>query len=76
MTQQQGTQMELLTQLREALARHDWYYNYSDDYSVYRRGSESADRIRDLRRQCTAAGLSEQAEALYDAAANKPRKLY
>jgi hypothetical protein len=69
-------EQDILTQLKEALVRHDWYYDRSDDYSVYRRGSENATRIQSLRRQCAAAGLGEQAEALYDAAANKPRKLY
>ncbi len=69
-------EQDILTQLREALARHDWYYNYSDDYSVYRRGSENASRIQELRRKAQAAGVGEQASALYEAAANKPRTFF
>lgn len=30
-------------------AGHDWFYNYSDDGSVYRRGSESLSRLRTLK---------------------------
>ena len=67
---------DLLAQLTEALARHDWYYDYSDDQGVWSRGYENAQRIGRLRAQARNAGLGEQAEALYTAAVNKPRKLY
>ena len=27
------------------LTNHDWYYNYSDDHSVWKRGNEYRDRL-------------------------------
>lgn len=36
---------------RQALAGHDWYYNYSDDYSVWRRGSDHAEKINRMREE-------------------------
>ena len=35
----------------KVLARHDWFYQYSDDYSVWRRGQEASDRIQGLIQQ-------------------------
>lgn len=67
-------EQDLLAQLKSALAGHDWYYGYSDDYSVYRRGQEQANRINDLRRQCVAAGLGDEALAIYAAASSKVRR--
>ena len=34
--------------LREALECHDWHYERSDDSSVYRRGRDESDNIRNL----------------------------
>lgn len=42
---------ELLKQYRELLAKHDWFYSYSDDYSVYRRGEDNMAQIRRLQPQ-------------------------
>ena len=56
----------ILDQLREALASHDWYYNYSDDYSVYSRGQRKWSNICSLRQQAAQAGLQAEADALYD----------
>ena len=66
-------EQDLLAQLKEALAGHDWYYSYSDDHSVYCRGRDQANRIHDLRRKCLAAGLAAEADALYEAAQNRKR---
>ncbi len=30
------------------LKGHDWYYQYSDDHSVWKRGSEAAQRLTTL----------------------------
>ena len=35
----------------QALRRHDWYYEWSDDPGVYRRGSAERDTLRRLRDQ-------------------------
>jgi hypothetical protein len=64
---------ELITQLKTALADHDWYYSYSDDHSVYCRGRDQANKIHDLRRKCRAAGLADEADSLYEAAQNRKR---
>jgi hypothetical protein len=32
-------------QLLNDLKRHDWYYMYSDDHGVWKRGSENASRL-------------------------------
>ena len=34
-----------LNTLEEMLARHDWYYDYSDDHSVWSRGQRENDAI-------------------------------
>ena len=34
-----------LNTLEEMLARHDWYYDYSDDHSVWQRGQRENDAI-------------------------------
>lgn len=56
---------DILTQLQDALRRHDWYYDYSDDHSVWCRGRDNAQLIGRLRAQASNAGLADQAEALY-----------
>jgi hypothetical protein len=47
-----------LTQLKELLARHDWYYDYSDDYSAWCRGRDNSQSIlaekQRLARECLA----------------------
>jgi len=46
------------------LARHDWYYNYSDDHRVWHRGEASVQQINSARK------LSESHETLYLAYVN------
>jgi hypothetical protein len=62
---QATTTPDTLTQLQEALSRHDWYYGYSDDHSVWSRGHENAQRIWSLRWQAIREGREAEAEALY-----------
>lgn len=56
----------ILEQLKAALASHDWYYNYSDDYTVYRKGQRQWSNICILREQANQAGLKAEADALYE----------
>lgn len=35
-----------LTELYDALARHDWFYTYSDDSRVYFAGQKAFDHLR------------------------------
>lgn len=44
----------------DKLSRHDWYYNYSDDGSVWRRGEENESKLIAISRQ------SPEHKALYD----------
>lgn len=55
-----------LAQLQDALRRHDWYYNYSDDHSAWRRGRDHAQLIARLRAEAAAAGFAAQADALFN----------
>lgn len=38
------------------LKSHDWYYDYSDDHSVWRRGSEAHSRLRGLQKSIDPTG--------------------
>ena len=40
-----------LTALEGLLARHDWYYQYSDDHSVWQRGQREHDAIDEEQRR-------------------------
>ena len=57
-----------LTTLKELLVHHDWYYNYSDDYSVWTRGQNESRAIQSeqqrLARECRAT--QEEITALVD----------
>jgi hypothetical protein len=57
-----------LTQLKELLARHDWYYDYSDDHSVWCRGRDHRQTIhaeeQRLARECLAT--QEEITALFE----------
>lgn len=35
----------LLDELEDMLSKHDWFYSYSDDFGVYRRGERSWKRL-------------------------------
>ena len=50
--------------LQELLENHDWYYNYSDDFSVYTSGKEELDAIHKIIRN--AGDKQNEAIALYN----------
>ena len=54
-----------LTVLNRLLASHDWYYNYSDDHSVYARGRDHASSIRAELDRLKALGFEAEATDLY-----------
>ena len=35
----------------DKLRKHDWYYEYSDDHGVWRRGSDERDQLRRLQEE-------------------------
>ena len=39
------------------LKSHDWYYSYSDDYKVWKRGKEHHKKIMDLVKQLGREGM-------------------
>jgi hypothetical protein len=41
--------MATLNSLYKLLEQHDWYYEYSDDFSVWRRGQRQKSQINNLR---------------------------
>ena len=61
----------ILNELKEVLERHDWYFDMSDDYSVYSAGRASASRITALRQAAARAGCAEQATVVYNSIRDK-----
>lgn len=52
----------------DALNRHDWFYDYSDDPGVWRRGADEHRRLSGL------AGSSEAHQALWDGFVNHVKR--
>jgi len=50
--------------LKEMLKHHDWYYNYSDDFSWYSKGRDELDAIHKIIRN--AGDKQNEAIALYN----------
>lgn len=57
--------MTTLTDLEQALRRHDWWYEYSDDHSLYSRGRAERDQINWMIRALESAGQHQEAKDLY-----------
>ena len=49
-----------LSEFWDVLNSHDWTFEFSDDFSVYRRGKESLDHIKNI------ASMSRFHYALYE----------
>ena len=60
-----------IEEMKCALAKHDWYYEFSDDYCVYQRGRNNADLIYKLRMRAVSEGFGDIAEELFNAAIPK-----
>lgn len=58
--------MSKLKTLEELLQNHDWFYQYSDDFSVYERGLEAQNNINTVIKALENAGLSDEANDLYE----------
>lgn len=56
---------EQLSQLESMLKKHDKYYDYSDDHSVYKKGQREYDAIRSLSNQLKIAGYTEEVQELF-----------
>ena len=55
-----------LTELKEMLNSHDWYYSYSDDQRYYKRGMVERERIEAEIERLSAKGFRAEACALYN----------
>ena len=51
--------------LKEMLKHHDWYYNYSDDFSWYSKGADELEAIHKIIRN--AGDKQNEALAMYNA---------
>ena len=49
---------ENLKSLALLLAHHDWYYDYSDDYSAWKRGTASLSAISQEKKRLVTEGLA------------------
>lgn len=61
----QESAMTTLTDLERALRTHDWWYEYSDDHSLYSRGRAERDKINWMIRALESAGQQAEAKDLY-----------
>mgnify|MGYP001128767616 CR=1 FL=1 len=57
---------ELMDQLRIQLRSHDWFYEYSDDHSYYRRGRAERSAIHAVMRQLTELGAGDEAREMFN----------
>ena len=52
--------------LENTLKNHDWFYYYSDDFSVYENGQRSFDKINELIKLLENNDLGKEANDLYE----------
>lgn len=46
--------------------QHDWYYNYSDDHNVWRRGVASDHKLHQAKVWLEKRGLQKEVKKIYD----------
>ena len=63
-----------LKTLEKLLKNHDWFYQYSDDYSVYARGDRESNTINEVINALKDAGFGKEADDLYDKYLPEPLK--
>ena len=64
---------EALINLDRLLAIHDWYYNYSDDYTVWTRGQIERGAIDAEQRRLISEGLATAEELVVLADKYRPK---
>ena len=62
---------KFLQRLESILANHDWFYQYSDDPTKYRKGKSSKQEIIFYMNTLTQKGYRDEAETLYKKYSNK-----
>lgn len=55
-----------LKRLESLCAAHDWYFDFSDDHSVWKRGQRESDAIMAIQRSMIAQGFGAEAKAVVD----------
>jgi hypothetical protein len=55
---------ESLAILEKLLQAHDWYYDYSDDYTAWHRGKEERSAINQEQKRLIDSGLATVEEVL------------
>ena len=63
-----------LQTLEKLLKNHDWFYQYSDDFSIYERGDRELDAINEVINALKDAGFGKKADDLYDKYLPEPLK--
>ena len=58
--------MSKLKTLEKLLQNHDWFFQYSEDFSVYERGLFAQDTINIVIKALEDAGLGDEANDLYE----------
>tara|TARA_B100000575_G_C22720287_1_gene433108 strand:+ start:321 stop:524 length:204 start_codon:yes stop_codon:yes gene_type:complete len=58
--------MSKLKTLEKLLQNHDWFYQYSEDFSVYERGLKAQETINIAIEVLEDAGLGDEANDLYE----------
>ena len=54
-------------ELEDQLSKHDWYYGYSDDIRVWRKGKEQSDNITNLyKKYISLTGDKKEADRIYN----------
>ena len=62
-----------LPELKRLLAEHDWYFEYSEDFRVWRVGSDQRKAIKALAKEL---GMEEVFEEAFDAVTNNNLKSF
>ena len=55
-----------LDQLRDLCAAHDWYYSFSDDQKVWKKGVAQINLIRECMLALQEQGMGKQAKQIYE----------
>ena len=63
-----------LQTLEELLQNHDWFYQYSDDSSVYECGKNAWYAITEVMKALKDAGFGKEADDLYEKHLPEPLK--
>ena len=67
------SELDGLSRLKRMIAKHDWYFDYSDDHSVWQRGVNERKAIKALAKEL---GMEEVFEEAFDAVKNNNLKSF